>query len=119
MLFKKWVLFVTGILSIFVSSLTAASSTFVDYQNFNHGYCSQCNCYPCQCEIPPMDPPPAAAPVPAPCCTVPPSPPPAACDPCAPVCGAECGVSFCAIAVAAVAIGVAVFIVVASGNGSR
>jgi len=118
MLFKKWTLFIVGCLSVFVSSLSAASDTFWDYQNYNHGYCADCNCYPCQCELSPMDPPPAAAPVPDPCCGVPQSPPPAPCDPCAPVCGAECGVSLCAIAVAAVAVGVAIVIIAASGVGS-
>jgi hypothetical protein len=38
-----------------VLTLTAAklfavqSNTFIDYQNFNRGYCPTCNCYPCQC----------------------------------------------------------------------
>ncbi|MEZ5315658.1 MAG: hypothetical protein R3E91_05590 [Chlamydiales bacterium] len=31
------------------SLLHADSNTFLDYQNYNHGYCPSCNCHPCSC----------------------------------------------------------------------
>lgn len=31
------------------SHVYAASNTFLDYQNYNHGYCPDCNCCPCKC----------------------------------------------------------------------
>ncbi len=38
-------------LCIFLASTGClrAGDTFVDYQNFNHGYCPNCHCSPCQC----------------------------------------------------------------------
>lgn len=125
-----------SILTIFCFSLVAPlsadpSSTYIDYQNFNHGYCPTCNCYPCACApqqyppppppipggLPPTGPIPCGAPArgPGPCATCGPCAP---CDPCAPVCGTDCGVSICAIAVAVVAVAAAAAIIVASGNGS-
>lgn len=32
--------------------LRAANDTFIDYQNYNHGYCPICNSYPCRCKKP-------------------------------------------------------------------
>lgn len=86
-----------------------ASSTFVDYQNYNHGYCPKCNCFPCRCnaaqaevmgaevgvEGPPPPPPPPCAtcaepPPPEPPCDAPDAPCDAPCDaPDAP-CDAPC-----------------------------
>lgn len=113
---KTFILLVAMVFSCFTNCAEAGSDTFLDYQNYNHGYCPTCNCLPCKCEVPPLDPPPAAAPVPAPC-AVPQSPPPAPCDPCAPVCGAECGISLCALGVAAVAVAAAIVIIVTAGSG--
>jgi hypothetical protein len=31
-------------------NLRAANDTFFDYQNYNHGYCPECNFYPCRCD---------------------------------------------------------------------
>ena len=97
---------VTALLSLmlvaFSTSLAAADNTFIDYQNYNHGYCSSCNCAPCVCD--PSPPP----------CSVPCAP----CDPCAPVCGTECGVSICAIGVGVAAVAAAAAIIIASGSGS-
>ncbi len=84
---------------IFGTPLSAADNTFLDYQNYNHGYCSTCNCEPCACGQPPAQP-----------CNP--------CDPCAPVCGTECGISLCAIAVGVAAVAVAAVIILVSGSGS-
>ncbi|MCH9608948.1 MAG: hypothetical protein S4CHLAM45_03110 [Chlamydiales bacterium] len=112
--------------------------TFFDYQNYNHGYCPDCNYCPCRCDVEscpsgnpscppqkenytppyPKEPTPCpptesnAAPcAPTPCATT-------TCDPCAPVCGAECGISVCAITVAIAAVAAAAAIIVASSNGA-
>ena len=98
------------------SSLFAANNPYVDYQNYNQGYCSTCNCYPCMCA--PQQP---CVPQGAPCAAPPCGPCGApACGPCdagAPVCGAECGISICAIGVAVAAVAAAAAIIIASGNG--
>lgn len=99
---KKLTLFFSVMLLTLSTSLSAADNTFIDYQNYNHGYCSSCNCAPCACE-------PAPAPCQQPC---------GPCDPCAPVCGTECGVSICAIGVGVAAVAAAAAIIIASGDGS-
>lgn len=101
---------VIAILSLIVmatgTTLSAASNTFLDYQNYNHGYCPTCNCEPCTCGSPQPPPPP---------CPEPGGP----CDPCAPVCGTECGVSICAIGVGVAAVAAAAAIIVTSSSGNR
>ena len=97
----------------FSSLLSAASNTFMDYQNYNHGYCPDCNCYPCKCNAGGACPHGVSGegscnlcPKPDPCC------PPAT------SCGTQCGVSVCAIgATIAIVAGVAA-IIVSSGNGT-
>lgn len=110
---------------------------FVDYQNYNHGYCPSCQCYPCKCAtcppaaipVPPPAPP-AAAPCAAPGTCAPPTPPcaipepscaappPAPCPtPCAPACGTECGISICALGIGIAALATAAVLIVSSGNG--
>lgn len=45
--------FVLGVMLFSISThslLTAASNTFLDYQNYNHGYCPDCQCTPCTCK---------------------------------------------------------------------
>lgn len=103
-------------LTIFAPSAKAEDSTFLDYQNYNHGYCPTCNCQPCRCEAPPPEEPETYA-----CAPTTPACAPAPCDPaapCAPVCGTECGISLCAIAVGVVALAVAAVIIATSGSGS-
>lgn len=116
------------IISTFLSpKLVAANDTFFDYQNYNHGYCPDCNYYPCRCDT---------GYTPCPTCpnsTVPPAPYPQdpdacpngacgtcndVCDPGAPVCKSTCGISICAIAVAIAAVAAAAAIIVGSSNGS-
>ncbi len=82
------------LLTFWISPLRAASDTFVDYQNYNHGYCPECGSFPCRCgeraagnnlapEEAPVPPPPPAGPgfsyggppAPAPNGRVPPPPP--------------------------------------------
>ncbi len=88
---------------LFGTPLSAADNPFLDYQNYNHGYCPECDCAPCAC----------GDPAPAPCAAS-----GGACDPCAPVCGTECGVSICAIGVVVAAIAGAAAIIIVSGSGS-
>jgi len=98
---------VTALFSILLLACTsivrADDDTFIDYQNYNHGYCSTCSNAPCGCGEPCSDEgcPPVVNP----------------CDPCAPVCGTECGISVCAIAVAIAAVAAAAAIVISSGDG--
>lgn len=119
---KKVIALLSTVAMALGATLHAADTPFLNYQNYNHGYCPECNCAPCGCAQPP-------APVPAPPPGAVPPPPPAACapcqqqpcspcDPCAPVCGAECGVSICAIGVGIAALAAAAAIIVASGSGS-
>lgn len=106
---RKIIALLSAILIVCGTSLTAADSTFLDYQNYNHGYCPECSCYPCRCDVPcPEEAPCDPCPVPNPC-----NP----CDPCAPVCGTECGVSICAIGIGLAAVAAAAAIIIASGNG--
>lgn len=136
---KKAIRLIIAILFPLTPSLFAANDTFIDYQNFNHGYCPTCNCYPCTCAVPPdralqpQIPPPPPGEVPP---IVPPPPPPpgpdgpppcgaapcasacAPCDPCAPIVGLKCGVSFCAVGVAIVAVVAAAAIVIATSGGT-
>lgn len=118
---RKMTALLTAILFAFVTSISAANSTFIDYQNYNHGYCPSCNYEPCVCDPPPYQDagyPPCTPPYPAPCPPEPPCEPPCdPCDPCAPVCGTDCGVSVCAIAVAVAAVIAAAAIVLSSGSG--
>jgi hypothetical protein len=122
----------------------SAGDTFMDYQNYDHGYCPECNCYPCRCNAteeelgietelpaPPCAPcgaavvPPGALPLPVP------APPPAAavaakkcptckkpdpCDP-APVCATNCGVSLCWIGIGIAVVATAAAIIVSTNNG--
>ncbi len=123
------------ILLMSAQSAFAVDDTFFDYQNYNHGYCPDCNYCPCRCgggscpnnscETPapyPQDPPPC--PPGAPCgtptpCAAPCAPAPCdPCDPCAPVCGTECGISVCAIVVGIAALAAAAAIIICSSNGS-
>lgn len=120
----------------FALPLRAASDTFVDYQNYNHGYCPICNSYPCRCKVPynpenapppipgpgPIPPPqgpgpdgpgPALGKGPPP----PPPPPPNPCNP-APVCGTNCGISLVWIGIGIVGLVAAAVIIVSSNNGS-
>lgn len=115
----------------FTTMLSGASDTFMDYQNYNHGYCPDCNYYPCRCDT-------GYCPDANPCPTCPhaegeyqppyPQQPDACpatcntcddvCDPCAPVCRNSCGISICAIAIAIAAVAAAAAIIVGSSNGS-
>jgi hypothetical protein len=101
--------------------LEAASSTFMDYQNYNHGYCPSCNCYPCRCaeldpaESPcaPCNPPPVAPPnAPKPC--VKPDP----CNP-APVQACNCGISLWWVGLGIAGLAAAGAIIVSNNNGRR
>lgn len=88
----------------FSMTLFSVDSTFLDYQNYNHGYCPECNCYPCRCDGP-------GGCEPCNTCAVP--------DPCnpAPVCGTQCGLSVCAVALAIIIVaGVAAIIISSSGS---
>ena len=100
---KKMRFLFAAILLLFIFSLQAADNTFIDYQNYNHGYCATCNYAPCICE-------PAQAQTQAPS--------PATCPPSAPVCGTESGVSICAIGAGIAAVTAAAAIIIASGSGS-
>lgn len=51
---RKMTALLTAILFAFVTSISAANSTFIDYQNYNHGYCPSCNYEPCVCDPPPI-----------------------------------------------------------------
>lgn len=115
------------------------NNVFIDYQNYRHGYCPSCDCYPCRCnQCPPANPsssapcevPPPACPSPcqAPACPPPQPPCEAPCEeeacapacataPCAPVCGTECGISACAIGIGIAALVTAAVLIVSSGNG--
>src|SRR5262245_9607833 len=113
-----------------------ASDTFTDYQNYNHGYCPDCNCHPCKCNsqaetvgapaCASVAAPPACAPAtPAPCAPVTPAP----CAPCkapcekpepcapAPVCATNCGISLCWIGLGLAVVATAAAIIVSSNNG--
>ncbi len=115
---KAFTLF-SMLLITFGTALKGYDSTFMDYQNYNHGYCPECSCYPCKCDVPyynvepgpppPVPPPPPPCPVPDPC-----SP----CDPCAPVCGTQCGISICAIGVAIAGVAAAAAIIIGTGGSS-
>lgn len=45
---RTFMTFICILLTATFSSLKA-SDTFMDYQNYDHGYCPDCNCYPCRC----------------------------------------------------------------------
>jgi hypothetical protein len=134
------------LLTAIFSPLHAASDTFMDYQNYTHGYCPECNCYPCQCnakaaeevgEEPGALPPPPCGPcgaaVPSAAFGVLPPPPPAVaaaaaeeaaeecekpnpCDP-APVCATNCGISLCWIGLGIAVVATAAAIIVSTNNG--
>ena|GEM_PF-2207948 len=131
------------IATAFFAPVRAADNTFLDYQNYNHGYCPQCNGYPCSCPSKPYQSCPQDvedcpdAPVYndniQPCykgqdcglCEDPVEetelcadecPPP--CDPCAPVCGTTSGFSIAAVGLALIAIGAGAVVIVTSNNGS-
>jgi len=103
---KKVFTLMTMFVMTFGMTLSAADNTYMDYQNYNHGYCSECNCAPCGCDQP-------CAPLCDAC-----QQPCNSCDPCAPVCGAECGISLCAIGIGVAAVAVAAALIIASGSGS-
>ncbi|MCC5832475.1 MAG: hypothetical protein JJU12_05460 [Chlamydiales bacterium] len=109
---NKVVAIISMIMMACATTLSGADSPYMNYQNYNHGYCPGCNCAPCGCPQPAAPPPSAAS--------NPPSPPPPCnpCDPCAPVCGAECGISLCAIGVGIAALAIAAGIIAASGSSS-
>lgn len=97
------------------SSLKASSSTFLDYQNYNHGYCPECNCYPCRCAQangdPDLEVPPQAPESPCNTCAK-----PDPCDP-APVCATQCGVSLCCIGGVIALVAAAGAILIGINNG--
>lgn len=100
-----------------VAPLRGASDTFIDYQNYNHGYCPDCNCYPCRCaenldEALPIPPPDAAPPIPPPPCAAKPD----ACNP-APVCGTNCGISLWWVGLIIAGVAAAGAVIVSSNNG--
>jgi len=99
---KLIILFCAGIVAL-SGTFFADTGKLYDYQNYNHGYCPECSCYPCECECQPED-------APCPC--------PPSCDPCASVCGTDCGISMCALGIGLAALAVAGVIIVSSGNGS-
>lgn len=128
------------LLTITFAPLQAASDTFVDYQNYNHGYCPKCNCYPCQCKY--LQGTPGPGPVdgpeaiddpdaddddedyddeegdipPPPACRAP-APATTPCDDPAPVCATNCGVSLCVVGVAIAAIATTAAILISANNG--
>ncbi len=106
--------------------LKAASDTFIDYQNYNHGYCPDCNCYPCRCAenvdapVPPPPPPPppgAAAAVPPPPAS-PCGPKPDACTP-ATICATNCGISLWIVGLVIAGVATAGALIVSSNNGAH
>ncbi len=95
--------------------LRAASDTFVDYQNYNHGYCPTCNCYPCRCaelfgDAEEEDPEEEEDDAPGESNGVDP------CEP-APVCACNCGISLWAIGLVIGGLATAGVIIVSSNNG--
>ncbi|NGX55752.1 MAG: hypothetical protein KR126chlam2_01394 [Chlamydiae bacterium] len=97
---KLIALFCTGLIAIGGISV-ADTGKLYDYQNYNHGYCPECSCTPCECQSADQS-----------------SPCPPACDPCASACGADCGISMCALGIGLAALAAAAAIIVSSGNGS-
>lgn len=107
-----------------------AQSEIIDYQNYNRGYqpgCDGCDCPTPQYPLPGAPPPcsgtscaPPPPPPPPPCVPAkpPPSPPGAPCDeePCAAECGAQCGLSMCALGLGLAALA-AVGAIIISANG--
>ncbi|MFZ0566053.1 MAG: hypothetical protein WAM28_07705 [Chlamydiales bacterium] len=88
-------------------------------QNYQYGYCSVCDCYPCRCPSPSYAQPVLAAscaPCPHPC---PPPNPCFPCDPCAPVCGTQCGLTVCAIGAAVALVVITAAIIVSTGEASH
>ncbi len=116
------------------SQLSAASNTFLDYQNYNHGYCPDCNCCPCKCAgggcYAPQPPPPPPSPNQPP----PPPPPPGdpqdpinpqgACkkpEPCCPPATStctECGLNIVYVGLGIAAVVTAATILIGMDNGS-
>ncbi len=104
--------------TVIATSLNGASNTFIDYQNYNHGYCSTCNCAPCKCgqqnDPPPEEQPPCQA------CGAEQDPnactPPNPCDP-APVCATECGLSLWWVGIGLAVAAAAASIIVTNNNG--
>lgn len=88
----------------------ATGSNVQSYQNFNHGYCPSCDCAPCTGQCNSCDEDEVEEVYCAPCNSCD--------DPCAPICGTECGISICAIAIGIAALVAAAAIIIASGNGS-
>ncbi len=89
------------------SPLTASSNTFLDYQNYNHGYCPDCNCSPCKCGACESSDPAAPS-----TCAKP--------NPCAPpatTCATECGISLWCIGIGLAALITAAVLIVGSNNG--
>ncbi|MCC5832476.1 MAG: hypothetical protein JJU12_05465 [Chlamydiales bacterium] len=107
---RTFIVFASFLLA-FSSTLTAASNTFMDYQNYNHGYCPDCNCFPCKCPggVPPSQNPgnpQGTCPKPNPCC------PPAttACT--------QCGLNIVYIGLGIAVLATAATIIIGSGNGT-
>jgi hypothetical protein len=102
------------------SPLKGASDTFVDYQNFNHGYCPDCNCYPCRCAELGITP--ATAATPAAAATPPAAPEPVKPDACnqpKPICPENCGIRLWIVGLVLAGTATAGAILVSSNNGRR
>jgi hypothetical protein len=127
---KTFISFICIFLLALALPLEAVSNTFIDYQNYNHGYCPECNCYPCRCPTPPPntaekqpcatcpngeEPTPDAVPGNPPTCN--PCPKPDPCDP-APVCGTNCGISLWWVGLIIGGLAAAGAIIISSNNGS-
>ncbi|MCH9635311.1 MAG: hypothetical protein S4CHLAM81_05250 [Chlamydiales bacterium] len=120
------------IASLFLLPLNGADNTFLDSQNYNHGYCPDCNTSPCDCPAVPYKSCPQKegtcpdAPVYNPdvkacypddensACTE--QCPP--CDPCAPIARKHSGISICAVGLVLVALAAGAAVIVTSNNGS-
>ncbi len=137
-IFTASVLFLMTVTSI----ARGVDSTFTDYQNYNHGYCPECSCYPCRCAPSPngscetgtcpddyydpnteyYDDPNASCDSVEPCdpcnevCVGQPCYDPA--DPNAPGQGTTYGISVTAIGVAVAAVAAAAAIILSAGNGA-
>lgn len=50
---KKLFFIVFFMLGFVTTNVLATNNTFLDYQNYNHGYCPDCNSCPCNCPAQP------------------------------------------------------------------
>lgn len=100
-------------------SAFAADDTFIDYQNYNHGYCPSCSYCPCKCDAQSGCEGQAPCNAPAAACAAPCEQ--KECSPCDPQprdCGYKCGVPVCAIVVAIGALAAAAAILLSTNAGS-